>query len=85
VIDAVVTDITTDAVENKEPLADESKSLVYKMKLQLAKSSMMIDGKKIDLTPGMAVTAEVKTGKRRLIEFFLSPLIQYVDESVRER
>lgn len=54
------------------------------MKLKLAKSIMMIDGKEVNLSPGMAVTAEVKTGKE-LIDFFLSPLIQHADESVRER
>ncbi len=39
----------------------------------------------MNLTPGMAVTVEVKTGKRRLIEFFLSPLLWGITESVRER
>jgi hypothetical protein len=34
---------------------------------------------------GMAVTAEIKTGKRRAIEYFLSPLLQYGNESLRER
>ena len=34
---------------------------------------------------GMAVTAEIKTGKRRSIEYFLSPLLQYGNESLRER
>jgi hypothetical protein len=34
---------------------------------------------------GMAVTAEVKTGKRRAIEYFLSPLLQCGNESLRER
>jgi hypothetical protein len=29
--------------------------------------------------------AEVKTGKRRLIEYVLSPLLRKADESVRER
>jgi hemolysin D len=33
----------------------------------------------------MAVTVEVKTGQRRLIEFFLSPLLKAVRESARER
>lgn len=79
VIDADVTDITHDAV------MDEKENLVYKMRLVMAKSTMMVDGKEVNLSPGMAVTTEIKTGKRRLIEFFLSPLIQYVDESVRER
>ena len=34
---------------------------------------------------GMAVSAEIKTGKRRAIEYFLSPLLQYGKESLRER
>ena len=33
----------------------------------------------------MAVTVEIKTGSRRAIEYFLSPLLQYRDESLRER
>jgi hemolysin D len=37
------------------------------------------------LLPGMAVTAEVMTGERRVIDFFLSPLRRYRDESLRER
>jgi len=35
--------------------------------------------------PGMTVTVEIKTGSRRLIEYFLSPLLQGVQESIRER
>ncbi len=79
VIDAKVTGITRDVVE------DEKRGLVYKMRLEMAKLSLMVDGKEVGLSPGMAVSAEVKTGKRRLIEYFLSPLIQHVYESVRER
>jgi hemolysin D len=33
----------------------------------------------------MAVSVEIKTGQRRLIEFFLSPLLKYGQESIRER
>jgi hemolysin D len=43
------------------------------------------DGKPVRLSPGMAVTAEIKTGTRRLIEFFLSPLLKSGQESLRER
>lgn len=59
--------------------------LVYAARVELEKSTMQVEGKTINLTPGMAVTVEVKTGKRRLIEYFLSPLMQYKDESLRER
>ena len=43
------------------------------------------EGKDISISPGMAVTAEIKTGKRRVIEFFISPFIKYVDESLTLR
>jgi hemolysin D len=46
---------------------------------------MQVEDKLINLTPGMAVTVEVKTASRRVIEYFLSPLMQYKDESLRER
>jgi hemolysin D len=46
---------------------------------------MNIEGKQVQLAPGMAITVEIKTGKRRIIEYFLSPLIQYASEGLRER
>jgi len=64
---------------------DKPSGLVYTARVQLNKSTMQVEGKTINLTPGMAVTVEIKTGKRRLIEYFLSPLLQYKDESLRER
>jgi hemolysin D len=33
----------------------------------------------------MAVTVEIKTGSRRIIEYVLSPLLRYKQESLRER
>jgi hemolysin D len=44
-----------------------------------------VNGRQVRLEPGMAVTAEVKTGERRLIEFLMSPLLRYRDEFARER
>jgi len=46
---------------------------------------MQIENKLIDLTPGMAVTVEIKTGSRRIIQYLLSPLMRYQHESLRER
>lgn len=51
----------------------------------MAKNTITVNGKDINLMPGMAVTAEVKTGKRRIIEFFLAPLLRAKNESIRER
>lgn len=74
-------DNKTNSADNR----DKPSGLVYSTRVQLDKSTMQVDGKMIHLTPGMAVTVEIKTGKRRLIEYFLSPLMQYKDESLKER
>ncbi|MGD9638426.1 MAG: HlyD family type I secretion periplasmic adaptor subunit [Alphaproteobacteria bacterium] len=78
-IDATVIDISPDAIENEEL------GYVYKAKLSLAKDHLMVEGKKVMLSPGMTIVAEIKTGQRRLIEFLLSPMIKYTAESMRER
>ncbi len=36
------------------------------------------------MTPGMAVTAEMKVGNRSVISYFLYPLLRGLDESIRE-
>jgi hemolysin D len=46
---------------------------------------MLIDGKRVNLSPGMNITAEIKTGQRRIIEFLLSPVQRADSESLRER
>jgi hemolysin D len=44
-----------------------------------------VDGVTVHLTPGMALNAEINTGKRRVIHFLLDPLVRGVTESMRER
>jgi hemolysin D len=78
-IDGEVLDVSNDAVSH------ETLGLVYAMRVRMDRSVMPVEGKLVNLTPGMAVTVEVKTGKRRLIEFFLSPLLRYQQESIKER
>lgn len=58
---------------------------VYKVRASLDSQQIQIEGKLIELSPGMNVSVEVKTGTRRIIEFFLSPLLRYQDEAIRER
>jgi hemolysin D len=45
---------------------------------------IVIAGKDVKLSPDMAATVEIKTGKRKLIEFLLSPLIRMTNEAGRE-
>lgn len=68
-----------------DAIQDEKRGLVYAARVKLEKATLNVDGKTVNLSPGMAVTVEIKTGKRRVIEYFLSPLLQYGDESLRER
>jgi hemolysin D len=70
---------------SNDAATDEKLGLVYPSRVKLAATQMRIDAKDVDLSPGMAVTVEIKTGQRRLIEYFLSPLVQAAAESARER
>lgn len=68
--------------ETSEPNGQE---LVYAARVSLDKSEMQIDGKSVNLAPGMAVTVEIKTGSRRVIEYLLSPLFRHTQQALRER
>lgn len=79
VIDGEVVSVSSDAIE------DEKRGLIYNAKISLATDYLLVDGLKLPLEPGMGVTAEVKTDKRRIVEYFLSPLQAHFEESIRER
>jgi hemolysin D len=70
---------------SRDAIADEKLGLYYAARVRVSRSMMRVDGVNVLLSPGMAVTAEVTTGTRRLIEYVLSPVMQHVDESGRER
>jgi hemolysin D len=58
---------------------------VYVARVTLAQTSVDTEEGASPLEPGMAVTAEIKTGQRRVIDYLLSPLLRYKHESMRER
>jgi len=76
---AEVTRVTADAV------TDEKKGAVFPAVLTLKQDGINIDGKWIRLSPGMNVTAEIKTGRRKVIDYLLSPVYRTAEESLRER
>ncbi len=94
-----VLDVSADAISRGRP-ADSSTAnaqgndtagdlkppeLVYVAHISLYQTQMDIDGKAVRLSPGMTVTAEIKTGSRRVITYLLSPLLKFKQESFRER
>ncbi len=68
--------------ESSEPKGQE---LVYAARVSLDRTQMQVEDKLVSLTPGMAVTVEIKTGSRRVIEYLLSPILRYRQEAMRER
>lgn len=78
-VDAKVTNVSRDAV------TDEKHGLQYLSKITLNRSKILVDGKQVLLSPGMTVNVDIKTGNRRIIEFFLAPLLKHRHESLRER
>jgi hemolysin D len=77
----------TDTSDGTEQSGSEPKGqeLVYAARVALDHTQMQVDNKLVNLTPGMAVTVEIKTGSRRIISYLLSPLLRYNQESLRER
>jgi hemolysin D len=68
--------------DTSEPKGQE---LNYSARISLDRSKMKIDGQMVKLSPGMAVTVEIKTGSRMILDYLLSPLLRYRQETMRER
>ena len=89
--DAIVRNKPVDRASEKSPGADSTSSeprdqdLSFAARVSLDRSQMQIDDKLINLTPGMAVTVEIKTGSRSVLTYLLSPLIRYGHDGLRER
>lgn len=99
-IQGTVLDVSRDAVTDKQDQAkardgrggsdseapdDQAGSAGYVAHVALERTSMMTEGGPVELGPGMSVTAEIKTGRRRVISYLLSPIARYRQESLRER
>ena len=78
-IAANVTRVSADAVP------DEKRGALFPATLRLAQRVIDVDGRPVRLSPGMNVTAEIKTGRRQVIDFLLGPVEQMRAESLRER
>jgi hemolysin D len=68
--------------DTSEPKGQE---LNYIARVSLDRAQMRIDDRTVNLTPGMAVTVEIKTGSRMILSYLLSPMLRYRQEALRER
>ena len=82
----------SDATAGSSPLLSGSGSgpgqpiaFVFPVMIALDSSNIEVEGRRATLTPGMTVIAEIKTGKRRVIDYLWSPLAKTGSEALRER
>src|SRR5690606_16336281 len=78
-LEGVVDTVSHDAAQ------DEKMGLIFPTRVKLRNAALVIDGVRVQLTPGMNLSVEIKTGKRRVIDYLLSPLQTHVDGAMRER
>lgn len=69
--------------KSADAIEDEKLGAVYTLKIKLDADEAKQRG--IALTSGMTVTAEVKTGDKRIIDFFLDPILKKTDEALKVR
>jgi hemolysin D len=90
--DAIVRQKPADKPEDRKNAGDESDSaepsgqeLVYSARISLETTQMQIDDRIVSVSPGMALTVEIKTGSRHIIEYLLSPLLRHKQQALREQ
>ena len=79
ILDGVVTVVSPNSIE------DEHMGPVYEVFIEPKNTTLLVEGKEQSIKYGMSTTNEIKIGKRRIIEFFIYPLIKYMDESIKVR
>ena len=73
--DAIVRDASADKASDKQPGSNAASSepkgqeLTYAARISVDRTQMQVEDKKVNLSPGMAVTAEIKTGSRLIIGY----------------
>jgi hemolysin D len=85
--DAIVQDHPgkSDMPKQQPPNDNQGQQSSYAARVSLDRTDMQVGDKTLPLSPGMAVTVEIKTGTRRVIDYLLSPLLRHAGESLRER
>ncbi|MCB5320583.1 HlyD family type I secretion periplasmic adaptor subunit [Yersinia intermedia] len=70
---------------SRDAMEDQQQGLVFPARIRLNSDRLSVEGKSVRLSAGMAVSVEIKTGRRRVIDYLLSPLQEYQSEALRER
>lgn len=79
IINGVVKEVSKDSIE------DQKLGQVYDVYITPLNKTLMVEGKETPITTGMSLTAEIKVNKRRIIEFFIYPMIKYWNQAITVR
>lgn len=85
--DAAATEAGAAAVTNRgaSGRTQRVQNLVFPVTIALDRTTIVVDGATVPLSTGMAVTGEIKTGHRTILEYLFSPLVEVASQSVKER
>jgi hemolysin D len=91
-LDGKVINVSRDVISPPYPPSPEAArspdrglAPAYVARILPARSSMLIDGREEPLQPGMAVTVEIRTGTRTVLDYLLSPIARRTQDSLHER
>ncbi|MFC3267203.1 HlyD family type I secretion periplasmic adaptor subunit [Camelimonas abortus] len=65
--------------------AQRVQNLVFPVRVRPCAGHIVVEGRRVPLSPGMAVTVEITTGRRRILEYLFAPAAQALSEAMRER
>ena len=67
------------------PADEKGQEMAFAARIILERAQLDVDGALVDLAPGMAANAEIKTGMRSVLSFLMSPIARYRQSTLRER
>ena len=86
--EGVVEGVSLDAVGGGSPPSGEGAgefSAGYLARVSLLRPAIEIDGAVVPLRPGMQAAVDIRTGRRRMLEYVIAPLVAYGSNAFRER
>jgi hemolysin D len=66
-------------------VADATGALLFPVTVELASRSAVLNGVAVSLSAGMQVNVEINTGRRRILQYLFSPLVEVAGSALHER
>jgi hemolysin D len=70
---------------NRDAVSDRQLGAVYVARIRLGRGTIEADGKVINLSAGLGVTADIRTGRRRIVSWLISPITTTISQAAREK